>query len=83
MDDKAQEHWDVYTKYKEQMFTRSHTSFSPWIIVKANNKKRARLESMRYVLNRLPYENKDQAGVSLQPDPDIVRRFHRSTKQID
>jgi polyphosphate kinase 2 len=83
VDDKAQERWDLYSKYKEEMFSRTHTSFSPWIIVKANNKKRARLESMRYVLSRLPYENKDEAGTSLHPDPDIVRRFHRSAKQID
>ena len=83
VDDKAQERWDLYSKYKEEMFSRTHTSFSPWIIVKANNKKRARLESMRYVLSRLPYENKDDAGTSLHPDPDIVRRFHRANKQID
>ena len=83
VDDKAQERWDLYGKYKEEMFSRTHTSFSPWIIVKANNKKRARLESMRYGLSRLPYENKDEAGTSLHPDPDIVRRFHRSAKQID
>jgi polyphosphate kinase 2 len=83
VDDKAQERWDLYSKYKEEMFSRTHTSFSPWIIVKANNKKRARLESMRYVLSRLPYENKDEAGTSLHPDPDVVRRFHRSSKQMD
>jgi polyphosphate kinase 2 len=83
VDDKAQERWDLYSKYKEEMFSRTHTSFSPWIIVKANNKKRARLESMRYVLSRLPYDQKDEAGTSLHPDPDIVRRFHRSSKQID
>jgi hypothetical protein len=65
------------------MFSRTHTSFSPLIIVKANNKKRARLESMRYVLSRLDYEKKDEAGTSLHPDPAIVRRFHRSSKQID
>ena len=65
------------------MFSRTHTTFSPWIIVKANSKKRARLESMRYVLNHLSYDGKDQAGTSLHPDPDVVRRFHRSSKQID
>jgi polyphosphate kinase 2 (PPK2 family) len=64
-------------------FSRSHTTFSPWIIVKANNKKRARLESMRYVLSRLDYQGKDDSGTNLHPDPDIVRRFHRSNKQID
>jgi polyphosphate kinase 2 len=83
VDEKAQEHWDVYTRYKEEMFSRTHTTFSPWIIVKANNKKRARLESMRYVLSRLDYEGKQETDTDLHPDPDIVRRFHRSNKQID
>jgi len=83
VDDEAQEHWDLYTRYKEKMFSRTHTTFSPWIIVKANDKRRARLESMRYVLSRLDYEGKELSGTNLQPDPDIVRRFHRSNKQID
>lgn len=83
VDEKAQENWDLYTKYKEEMFSRTHTTFSPWNIVKANNKKRARLESIRHVLSTLDYEGKDHAGITLHPDPAIVRRFHRSTKQID
>ena len=83
VDERAQERWDLYTKFKEQMFSRTHTSFSPWIIVRANSKKRARLESMRYVLNRSEYEAKGQSTTNLHPDPDIVRRFHRSSKQLD
>jgi len=83
VDDKAQENWDVYTKYKEEMFSKTHTSYSPWIIVKANDKKRARLESMRYVLSTLDYEGKDKPVTSLSPDPDVVLRYHRSSKSID
>ena len=83
VDERAQEHWDVYTRYKEEMFSRTHTTFSPWIIVKANNKKRARLESMRYVLSNLDYTAKHETRTDLHPDPSIVRRFHRSSKQID
>ncbi len=83
VDEKAQENWDVYSHYKEEMFSKTHTTFSPWIIVRANNKKRARLESMRYVLSRLNYAGKDKSGTSLHPDPAVVRRFHRSNKQID
>ena len=83
VDEEAQERWDLYSDYKEEMFSRTHTSFSPWIIVKANDKKRARLESMRYVLSHLQYHSDERPGTDLHPDPDIVRRFHRSTKQID
>jgi polyphosphate kinase len=83
LDGKAQERWDAYTKYKEIMFSRTHTSFSPWIIVKANNKRRARLDSIRYVLSQIDYEGKADARVSLFPDPDIVTRFHRGAVKID
>jgi len=83
VDDKAQEHWDLYTKYKEEMFSKTHTSYSPWIIVRANDKKMARLESMRYVLSSSDFEGKEVAGTSLYPDPDVVVRYHRSSQSID
>ncbi|MCP4459556.1 MAG: polyphosphate kinase 2 [Cytophagales bacterium] len=83
IDEKAQEHWDDYTKYKKEMFARTHTSYSPWIIVEANKKKQARLETIRFVLNHFNYEGKDTAKISLLPDPDIARRFHRSSPSSD
>lgn len=83
VDDKAQDNWDLYTRYKEEMFSKTHTSYSPWILVKANDKKKARLESMRYVLSMLDYPGKDESRTSLMPDPDIVTRYHRSNKSID
>ena len=83
VDDKAQENWDLYTMYKEEMFSKTHTSYSPWAIVKANNKMKARLEAIRHVLNSLPYEGKGESKVNLHPDPAIVLRFHRKSKVID
>jgi len=83
IDGKAQKLWDAYTKYKELMFSRTHTTFSPWVIVKANNKRKARLESMRYVLSLLDYEERDTGGISLYPDPNIVTRYQRSASNLD
>ena len=83
IDAKAQELWDKYKYYKEWMFSKTHTTFSPWVIVKANNKRKARLESMRYVLSALDYEGKDDSAISLFPDPNIVMRFHRSAINLD
>ncbi len=83
VDRKGQELWDKYTHYKEQMYSRTHTSYSPWITVKANNKKLARLESIRYVLSQFNYEGKEKASTILFPDPNIVMRYYRSAKQID
>ena len=83
VDKKGQEYWDRYTHYKGLMFSRTHTTYSPWIIVKANDKKTARLESMRYVLSQFNYDRKDQAQTILFPDPNTVMRYHRSALQID
>lgn len=83
VDEEAQEHWDLYTKYKDAMFSRTHTSYSPWVIVKANDKTKARLESMRHVLSVLDYEGKESPHTHLSPDPDVVLRYHGSQPSID
>ncbi|MBT8259671.1 MAG: polyphosphate kinase 2 [Bacteroidia bacterium] len=83
VDREGQKLWDKYTHYKEQMFSKTHTTFSPWIIIKTNNKKEARLESIRYVLSKFEYEGKGNAGITLLPDPNVVQRYHRMVKQID
>ena len=83
VDMQAQDKWDTYTKYKEVMFSKTHTSFSPWIVVKANNKQKARLESIRYVLSIIPYAGKEESTVSLHPNPNIITRFHRNASSID
>lgn len=83
VDEKGQELWDTYTKYKEQMFARTHTSFSPWVIVKTNNKRKARLESMKYVLTQFDYEGRDQSPVNIFPDVDVIQRYYRHSKQLD
>ena len=78
VDLKAQGLWSEFTHYKEKMFSRTHTSFAPWIIVKSDNKRRSRLESIRYLLSRFDYEGNDKAKTILYPDPNTVKRFHRS-----
>lgn len=83
VDQKGQEMWDDYTHYKEEMFSKTHTNFSPWIIVKTNDKKQARLESMRYVLSQFDYDGKGESGIPLTPDPNVIMRYHRSAVQID
>ncbi len=65
--------WDDYTKAKEAMFFHTDTAESPWIGVKSDCKKRARLNAMRYVLHKLPYENKDIKQVG-PIDPLLVGR---------
>ena len=77
VDQKAQEMWDKFTYYKEEMFSRTHTGYAPWIIVDSNDKKSARLESIRYVLSQIPYEGREDAKINLHHDPDVIERYHR------
>jgi polyphosphate kinase len=83
VDKKSQDLWGQYTYYKEEMFSKTHTTFSPWIIIKANQKKVARLEAIRYVLSQFNYDGKMESKTVLRPDPNIVNRYHRSIIQID
>ncbi|MFM9108730.1 MAG: polyphosphate kinase 2 [Chloroflexota bacterium] len=71
IDRASREKWDDYTDAKEQMFFYTDTADAPWTIVKSDDKKRARLEAIRYVLNRLPYDGKN-LDVVHAPDPLIV-----------
>ncbi|MFW2177654.1 MULTISPECIES: polyphosphate kinase 2 [unclassified Moraxella] len=65
--------WDDYTLAKETMFFNTDSAESPWIVIKSTDKKRARLNAMRYVLNKLPYDNKDPKVIGTV-DPLIVGR---------
>jgi polyphosphate kinase len=63
--------WDEYTGAEEVMFAHTDVPRAPWASVKANDKRRARLEAMRYVLSLFDYAGKDRDVVG-QPDPLIV-----------
>jgi polyphosphate kinase 2 len=71
MDLASLDKWDEYTEAKEAMFFYTDTADAPWTVVKSNDKKRARLESMRYVLSRFNYADRDDEVVG-RADPLIV-----------
>lgn len=72
--DKASlDRWDDYTEAKEAMFFYTDTADAPWVIVKSDDKKRARLNCMRHFLSTIDYPNKDHALIHA-PDPLIVGR---------
>ncbi|WP_375503135.1 polyphosphate kinase 2 [uncultured Jatrophihabitans sp.] len=65
--------WDAYTAAKEQMFRRTDTDLAPWTTIKSNDKKRARLNAMRYFLAQFEYEGKNHEIV-VPPDALLVQR---------
>jgi len=69
----AQRRWTESTRHKERMFAETHLPGSPWIVVSGNDKQRARVESIRYVLSRIDYAGRGESEVPLEPEPEIVR----------
>ena len=52
--------WEEYSFYKNQMFEKTSTKIAPWVIINSNNKMVARLNAMRYVLNKIDYQGKTE-----------------------
>lgn len=67
--------WEDYTRAKESMFQHTDTADAPWTVIKSDCKKRARLNAMRYLLHRLPYDGKDPEKIG-PLDPLLVGRAH-------
>lgn len=59
VDIQSLDRWDDYTEAKNAMFFHTHTGDAPWTIIKSDDKKRARLNCIRYFLHKLDYPNKD------------------------
>ena len=56
VDERAQELWDEYTKYKQAMFAITDTEKSPWKVIKANRKTEARVNTINHILKSIPYD---------------------------
>jgi polyphosphate kinase 2 len=71
MDLEALDKWDEYTDAKEGMFHYTATADAPWIVVKSNDKKRARLEAIKHVLAKYDYDGKNDEVIG-EPDRNII-----------
>lgn len=65
VDERAQELWDEYTRYKELMFSATNTKQNPWHVIKADRKIMARLEAMQLLLKAVPYKKRETVKKSL------------------
>lgn len=71
IDVQSLDRWDDYTQAKQAMFFHTDTADAPWIVIKSDDKKRARINCMRYFLHSLPYPDKDPK-IACAPDPLLV-----------
>lgn len=73
IDLKARDLWIEFTRYRDKMFAQTHSDEAPWLVVDGNDKEKARLNIIRAVLDRVPYEFNKQSfdPIKLPPRPSI------------
>lgn len=71
IDRAAIEKWEAYTEAKEDLFRFTHTTDCPWTVVRANDKRRARLEVIRHVLQNFEYAGRDAEAIG-EADEKII-----------
>lgn len=71
VDLQAQDRWDDFTNVKYDMLKRTNTPISPWFVIRSDDKHQARLNTMKLILNSVPYERLDPT-LDFVPDPEIV-----------
>jgi polyphosphate kinase 2 len=76
IDAEAQERWDDYSRARNEMFARTHNALTPWIVVRADDKRSARVNLIRDVLMRIRYQ--DQTEPVLLVDPNVVFRYEET-----
>ncbi|GAA5524851.1 polyphosphate:ADP/GDP phosphotransferase [Microbulbifer aestuariivivens] len=74
IDEAAIAHWDEYSLARNEMFAATHNVSAPWTVVRANDKKLARLNVIRHLLSVVECPERDQSR--FRPDPDIVFPYH-------
>jgi polyphosphate kinase len=79
MDLESRRRWELYTKAKEVMLERTHIPESPWWVVPADDKKRARLNCISHLLTQMPYAEIERPGITL---PERVRHENYRRHQV-
>jgi polyphosphate kinase 2 len=77
IDDRAVEFWDAYSAARDEMLARTHNAVAPWTLVRADNKRLARLHVIKDILGRLHYADKDDRLI--RPDRKIVFPYEASS----
>ena len=72
MDMESRKHWIEYSKAKDDMFAATDSKVSPWYVVNADKKKRARLNCIAHLLQQVPYENMTPIEIEVPPRQDDI-----------
>jgi polyphosphate kinase 2 len=77
MDVESRNRWVDYSKAKDLMFSHTDHKMAPWRVVKADNKKLARLNCIRHLLSLIPYEDLPPTPFALPPRPEMPTDYVR------
>ena len=77
MDVESRNRWVEYSKAKDMMFSHTDHKMAPWRVVKADNKKLARLNCIRHLLSLIPYEDLPPTPFALPPRPEMPTDYVR------
>lgn len=81
IDGTALEHWDDYTQARNDMLARTHNPVTPWFVVRADDKRAARLNVIRHILTRIDCPEKDEHAA--RPDEEVVFPYDPSRAAKD
>jgi polyphosphate kinase 2 (PPK2 family) len=63
--------FDEFSSAADRMIEKTHSDFAPWVVVRANDKRRARVNAIRHLLRSVDYADKDKSVIEA-PDPNIL-----------
>jgi polyphosphate kinase 2 len=82
VDLQAQDRWDDFTKMKYEMLKRTHSHEAPWTIIRSDNKHKARLETLKVILNTIDYKDRD-TSLEFRVDPEVVVSAPREVEHME
>jgi polyphosphate kinase 2 (PPK2 family) len=82
IDQYSQKLWDKYTLAEYNNFSKTHKKYCPWIIINSDNKKKARINAIKYVLNQFDYPDKMKKS-DLKVDKDIILDWKEKIKILE
>lgn len=82
VDLQAQELWDEFTEMKYRLLQRTHTRKNPWFVIRADDKHKARLETMKLLLTMIPYRGRSRR-LDFGLDPDVIIRGDEEVARME
>ncbi len=82
VDLQAQELWDEFTEMKYRLLKKTHTKKNPWYVIRSDDKQKARLETMKVILRRIPYRGRTRS-LDMRPNSKVILSGDQEIARMD